>query len=274
MTQKRTAFFLSDRTGITAETLGHSLLTQFEGVHFRHINVPFLQSEEKAYRAVEMINRVANEDGCRPILFCTLVDEQLTAILAKSQGVLLDFFGTFIGPLEQELGVASSRRAGRAHGIADVHNYHARIDAMHFALDNDDGMTLKDYTRADVILIGVSRTGKTPTCIYLALQYGVYPANYPLVDDDLTRLSLPERLQPLRERLYGLSIDVDRLAQIRGERRPGGRYASLEQCRWEVTMAERLFRNENIPWLNTTHKSIEEIATTILHETGVPRRFF
>jgi len=270
----RTVFFLSDRTGITAETLGHSLLTQFESVEFKHVNVPFIQSEEKAWRTVEMIDQAAQEDGQRPILFCTLVDERLTQILAQSQGLMLDFFGTFISPLEQELGLRSTHSVGRAHGIANIHKYYTRIDAMNFALDNDDGVSAKNYDQADVILIGVSRCGKTPTCIYLALQYGIFAANYPLVEEDLKRSALPEILQPHRAKLYGLSIDVDRLTQIRGERRPNSRYASFEQCLWEIQAAERLLKQEQVHWMNTTLKSIEEIATTILDETRVRRRFF
>ncbi len=274
MRAKRTVFFLSDRTGITAETLGHSLLTQFDSVSFDQVNVPFIQSEEKARRTVEMINRAARDDGVRPILFCTLIDQEIRAILRESEGLLMDFFGAFIGPLERELEMESSHTVGRAHAIASSHNYRARIDAMHYALDNDDGVSVKDYDKADAILVGVSRTGKTPTCLYLALQFGVYSANYPLVEDDLERMRLPQPLEPHRHKLYGLSIDPGRLVQIRYERRPNSRYSSLEQCRNEVRAAQRLFRHERIPWLDTTSRSIEEIATQILDETGIPRRFY
>lgn len=274
MSQKRTIFFLSDRTGITAETLGHSLLTQFEGIDFRQINIPFIQSAASARRARDMIDRVAREEETRPILFCTLVDESLTAIIAESEGLILDFFGAFIQSLEQELGTASTHTAGRAHGMANVHNYRTRIDAMNFALRTDDGVAEKDYEKADVILVGVSRSGKTPTCLYMALQYGIFAANYPLIQDDLERLALPEVLQPYRKKIYGLTIEPVRLAQIRGERRPNSRYSDEANCREEVRIAERLFKLEEIPFLNTTTRSIEEIATTIMHQTGVMRRFF
>ncbi|MDY6941820.1 MAG: pyruvate, water dikinase regulatory protein [Pseudomonadota bacterium] len=274
METKRTVFYLSDRTGITAETLGNSLLTQFDGVEFKYISIPFIKTAEKAMRTVEIINRANAEDGIRPLLFCTLVDDEITSILAQSEGVLLDLFGTFIGPLEVELGRKSSHSAGRAHGIANTRNYYARIEAMNFAIDSDDGNSPDDWRQADLILVGVSRSGKTPTCLYLALQYGIRAANYPLVECDLKGLILPESLRPFRNKLYGLSIDPERLEQIRAERRPNSRYSSKEQCAWELRTAQRLFDAEAIPWLNTTSKSIEEIATTILHETGVPRRFF
>ncbi len=274
MSQKRTIFFLSDRTGITAETLGHSLLTQFEGIEFRQINIPFIQSGASARRARDMINRVAQEEGMRPILFCTLVDEALTAIIAESEGLILDFFGAFINSLEEELGTSSTHTAGRAHGMANVHNYRARIDAMNFSLRTDDGVAEKDYEKADVILVGVSRSGKTPTCLYMALQYGIFAANYPLIEQDLERMGLPQVLQPYRKKIYGLTIEPLRLAQIRGERRPNSRYSDETTCREEVRIAERLFKLEKIPFLNTTTRSIEEIATRIMHETGLMRRFF
>lgn len=274
MSTRRTVFFLSDRTGITAETLGQSLLTQFEQVEFNQVNVPFIQTEDKARSTVEMINRAAREDGARPILFCTLIDERLTAILRESNGLMMDFFGTFIGPLEHELGMESSHTVGRAHAITATHNYHARIDAMHYALQRDDGRSVKDYGKADAILIGVSRVGKTPTCLYLALQFGVFSANYPLVEDDLERMRLPDVLEPYRDKLYGLTIHPERLQQIRQQRRPNSRYATAERCRAEVREARRLFDYEGIPWLDTTSKSIEEIATKIMDEAGIKRRFY
>lgn len=274
MSARRTVFFLSDRTGITAETLGQSLLTQFERVEFNQVNVPFIQTEEKARSAVEMINRAAREDGVRPIVFCTLIDERLTAVLRESNGLMMDFFGTFIGPLEQELGMESSHTVGRAHAITTTHNYRARIDAMHYALERDDGLSVKEYSKADAILIGVSRVGKTPTCLYLALQFGVFSANYPLVEDDLELMRLPDVLEPHRDKLYGLSIHPERLQQIRQERRPDSRYATAERCRAEVREARRLFDYEGIPWLDTTSKSIEEIATKIMDDSGIKRRFY
>ncbi|MDY6956590.1 MAG: pyruvate, water dikinase regulatory protein [Pseudomonadota bacterium] len=274
MAKKRTVFYLSDRTGITAETLGGSLLTQFDGVEFRQISVPFIQSEEKARRTVAMIDRTAQEDGVRPLLFCTLVDDRVIALLQESQGYLLDLFGTFIDPLELELGQESTHSAGRAHSIANQRAYQSRIEAMHFALENDDGNSPHNYRQADIILVGVSRCGKTPTCLYLALQFGLRAANYPLIEDDLHAMVLPDRLVPHRKKLYGLSIDPDRLVQIRAERRPNSPYSSRRQCAWEIHEAQRLFEVESIPWIDSTYKSIEEIASTIVDQTGVQRRFF
>lgn len=271
---KRSVFYLSDRTGITAEMLGHSLLTQFEGVEFEQKILPFIDSVEKAQEAVEQINRAAESDGAPPLVFSTLLNDEIREVMLASKGKLIDFFETYINPLEQELGIQSAHAVGRSHGMGVYATYKARIDAVNFALNNDDGMTTRHYPNADVILLGVSRSGKTPTCLYLALQYGILAANYPITEEDLESPGLPSLLEPYRKKLYGLSIDPLRLQQIRHERRPDSRYASQKQCRYEVDMVEALFRRENIPFLDTSSVSIEEIATTILHQAGMERRLY
>jgi regulator of PEP synthase PpsR (kinase-PPPase family) len=268
---RRTVFFVSDQTGVTAETMGHSLLTQFEGPEFRPVTLPFVSSIDKAQEAVRKINSTAEETGLRPIVFSTLVQDDLREVVRRSKALYLDFFEAFVGPLEQELGVRSTHRAGRAHGMSDVAAYTMRINATNFALANDDG-TSRDYDRADCILIGVSRSGKTPTCLYMALQYGVFAANYPLTDDDLESGRLPKLLEPHRRKLYGLTIRPDRLQQIRHERRPDSRYASRQQVQYEVRAAESLFERCAIPYINTTECSIEEIASRIFDRTGIERR--
>ena len=264
-------FFVSDQTGVTAETLGHSLMTQFEGLDFRAVTLPFVSTLDKAEEAARRIDRTASEDGVRPIVFSTLVQDELRDVIRRSNGLCLDFFAAFVGPLEEELDTRSTHRAGRAHGIADAATYSARINATNFALANDDG-TGGDYAHADVVLIGVSRCGKTPTCLYMALQYGVFAANYPLTDDDLESGRLPQRLEAHRTKLYALTIKPDRLQQIRHERRPQSRYASAQQVRYELRAAEALFARHGIPLLDTTECSIEEIASRILNTTGIERR--
>lgn len=274
MEKARTVFFVSDRTGITAETLGHSLLTQFDGVRFRQVTVPFLSTVDKAKAFVERIRKTGEEEGENPIVFSTLIDDDIREVVQAGACVFLDFFDAFIGPLEKELGVKSSHTSGRAHGMHDQANYTTRIDAMNFALANDDGITTKNYDKADVILVGVSRSGKTPTCLYLALHYGLYAANYPLTEDELEAGRFPQTLLPYRHKLFGLTIDAGRLQQIRNERRPDSRYASAGQVNLELKQAENMFQTVNVPFTNTTNSSIEEIATTIIHETGIKRRFF
>jgi len=266
----RTVFFVSDQTGVTAETLGHSLMTQFEGQEFRPVTLPFVSSLDKAEEAVRRINRAA-EQGLRPIVFSTLVQDDLREILMGANALFLDLFSTFVGPLERELDARSTHRAGRAHGMADLAAYTTRIEATNFSLANDDGSG-GDYAHADVVLIGVSRVGKTPTCVYMALQYGVFAANYPLTEDDLEAGRLPPRLEPYRAKLFALTIRPERLQQIRNERRPDSRYASRQQVLYELRAAEALFSRYALPWLDTTECSIEEIASRILNTSGIERR--
>jgi regulator of PEP synthase PpsR (kinase-PPPase family) len=269
---KRTVFFVSDQTGVTAETMGHSLLTQFDGLEFSALTLPFISTVDKAEEAVTRIDAQARQDGVRPVVFSTLVNDDVREVVMRANCLYLDFFEAFLGPMEQELGQASSHALGRAHGMTDVAAYTARINATNFALANDDGSANRDYERADVILVGVSRSGKTPTCVYMALQYGVYAANYPLVDDDLESGRLPALLEPFRAKLFGLTILPDRLQQIRQERRPDSRYASIGQCNYEVRAAEKLFDRYGIPYLDTTDTSIEEIASRVLERKSIARR--
>jgi len=269
MNKTRTAFFISDRTGITAENLGHSLLSQFEGIKFKRIRMPFLDTLEKARDAVAQINEASMTDGQRPLVFSTLILPAVRNIIEQGDALFLDLFEMFIVPLEAELGVNSSHAVGRSHA-ADL-NYNSRMDAVNFTLNHDDGGITHDLGRADIILIGVSRCGKTPTSLYLALQYGIYAANYPLVPEDFVSDALPQVLKPLRNKLHGLTIRPERLQQIRTERSPNSRYAALGNCQTEVKQAERLMQRDNIPYIDVTTMSVEEIATTILHQSGLKR---
>jgi len=268
---RRTVFFVSDQTGVTAETMGHSLLTQFEGLELRAVTLPFVSSIDKAREAVRRIDAAAAAEEVRPIVFSTLVQEELRAIVMGANGLFLDFFAAFVGPLEQELGLRSTHRAGRAHGMADLAAYTTRINATNYSLANDDGAGL-DYAHADVVLIGVSRTGKTPTCLYMALHYGIFAANYPLTEEDLESGELPARLTAFRDRLYALTIHPERLQQIRNERRPESRYASAPQVQYEVRAAESLFQRYAVPYIDATECSIEEIASRIIDNSGIERR--
>lgn len=269
MNKIRTAFFISDRTGITAENLGHSLLSQFEGIKFNRIRLPFIDSVEKARDAVAQINETSIADGQRPLVFSTLILPAVHNIIEQSDALILDLFEMFIVPLEAELGVVSSHAVGRSHAAGL--NYNARMDAVNYALNHDDGGITRDLNRADIILVGVSRCGKTPTSLYLALQYGIYAANYPLVPEDFASEALPQVLKPLRSKLHGLTIRPERLQQIRTERSPNSRYAALENCQAEVRQAESLMQIASIPYLDVTTMSVEEIATTILHQTGLKK---
>ncbi|MEO8536898.1 MAG: pyruvate, water dikinase regulatory protein [Betaproteobacteria bacterium] len=275
MSRRRTVFFISDRTGITAEMLGNSLLTQFESVGFNRVTIPFVDSMEKAADAVREVNARGEAEGLRPIVISSVVDEAMSeAIRRDARALTLDMFQIFIAPLEAELDAKSSHAAGRSHGIANSHEYFSRMEAINFTQAYDDGAATRDLDKAQVILVGVSRCGKTPTSLYLALQFGVRAANFPLTPDDFADRKLPASLATLRDRLFGLTIHPDRLREIREERRPGSRYAQLESCRQEVREAEHLMQQNGIPMLDTTSKSIEEIATTILHRAKLERHIY
>lgn len=260
----RTVFFVSDGTGITAETFGHSILSQFEGLRLRQVRLPFIDELTKAEDAVERINQQGIIDGNRPIVFSTLVNPRINSIVRTANAMFMDLIAAFVEPLEAEFGIKSTHTIGRFHSVAESDTYKKRIEAIHFAMSHDDGQMHKELDQSDVILVGVSRSGKTPTSLYLAVQHGVKAANYPLIPDDFDRGKLPAELYRYKSKLFGLTITPERLSEVRNERRPGSRYASLETCRTEVNQAEAMMRRENIPWLSSTTKSIEEIATTVM----------
>jgi hypothetical protein len=271
MTTKRTAFFVSDGTGITSEALGMSLLSRFEEFEFERITLPYVDTVEKAQQTVEKINEATSRNGAKTIVFDTLVDDQIRSVIASSNCFMIDVFAAFLSPLEEELGQKPSDRVGRTK-ITENRGYEHRIAAVNYALANDDGARTKHYNEADVILVGVSRSGKTPTCLYLAMQYGIKAANYPLTEEDIDDQKLPGSIKSFKQKLFGLTIEPDRLSLIRNERKANSRYASIKQCNYEVEEVELMYRRERIPYMNTTHYSVEEIATRIMVQSGIKRR--
>ena len=271
---RRSAFFVSDRTAITAEMLGHSLLTQFDGLSLRETTLPFIDSLDKAQEAVQKINTAGVEDGVRPIIISTLAKTDIAAVVGQANALFLDCFQIFIAPLENELGARASHAIGRTHNVNDIVNYYKRMESVNYTLSHDDGVSTRDLAEADVILVGVSRCGKTPTCLYLSMQFGIRAANYPFIPEDFGSRLLPASLRPLRDKLYGLTITPTRLQSIRSERRPNSTYADLKNCEYEIREAESLMRRENIPFLDATSKSVEELATTIMQQAQLERRIY
>jgi regulator of PEP synthase PpsR (kinase-PPPase family) len=262
-TETRIVFIVSDGTGITAENFSQSILAQFEAT-FKYIRIPFVDSVDKAHEAVSNINQALNKYSVQPIVFTTLVNPELNHIVSKANGLILDMFQTFVAPLEAALGMKSTHAMNRLHHNADTEAYKNRIEAINYSLAHDDGQSNQNLGEADVILVGISRVGKTPTSLYLAMQYGLKAANYPLIPEDFERGQLPKDLIPYRQKIFGLMIDAERLSEIRNERRPGSNYAKLENCRYEINEATAMMKKQSIPWVLTTSKSIEEIATTVL----------
>ena len=261
----RPVFIVSDGTAITAETLAHSVMTQFPGLVYDQQRIPFIDTPEKAHQVAKRIERTLNETGVRPLVFSTFVDPEISKeFLKTAPGFQVELFRSFVGPMERELGMQSTHTVGATHKIRNEERYNKRIAAIDYTLTHDDGQTNRGLDQAEVILVGVSRSGKTPTSLFLAMQFGIKVANYPLIPEDFDRGELPPALEPLRDKLFGLSIKPERLSEIRNERRPGSHYASIENCRKEIEEAEELMRRNGIEWLNSTTKSIEEIAATII----------
>jgi regulator of PEP synthase PpsR (kinase-PPPase family) len=273
MPHRQQVFFISDRTGITVEGLGSSLLSQFGDVDFQRVTLPFIDTVEKAREVVAQVN-AAHRNGTQPLVFSSIVNDAVREEIKKADALVLDVFERFIVPLEGALGKKSMHAVGKTHSVGNVKDYNHRIEAINYTLAHDDGVTHRGLEEADIVLVGVSRSGKTPTCLYMAMQFGIKAANYPLIPEDLEANRIPASLTPLKRKVWGLSIAPERLHHIRSERRPDSRYAALENCRYEVTAAERLMRAAGIPYLDSTTKSIEEIATHMLHEAHLVRRVY
>ena len=268
----RTAFFISDGTAITAETLGRAILSQFASVPFETRVLPYVDNLERAEDAVEQINIAYQRDGLLPLVFDTIVSPEIREKINSAHSCNLDMYEGLIGRVAEETGVEPDGHSGHAHDNVDSETYKERIDAVHFALDNDDGARTRHYHAADIILIGISRSGKTPTSLYLALQFGIRAANYPLTEEDLNHNQLPKALREHKHKLFGLIIDTDRLVKIRQERRAGSRYSSYQQCQQEQRAIQGIYTSQGIPSLDVSEMSVEEIATRILQMTGLKRR--
>ena len=270
--KKRTAFFISDGTGLTVEGIGHSLLAQFRDQQVEQVTLPYVDSDARVNQVLQRIERAAEESGLQPIIITSIVSDQIRKQLHQSSALMLDVFESYLAPLANLFGTDPARTVGVSHGIADNRRYTARIDAVHFAMDNDDGRRTREFESADIILVGVSRSGKTPTCLYLALQFGLRAANYPITEEDMDSTSLPKILRPFQHKLFGLTIDPRRLMSIRQERRANSRYASPEQCEFEVRQVEQMLRRAQIPFLDATELSVEELATRLMSQAGIERR--
>jgi regulator of PEP synthase PpsR (kinase-PPPase family) len=260
----RTVLFVSDGTGITASALG-KLLEHFPRTIFKQVRLPFTDTMEKIRLAQDAILQATEEDGGRPVVIMSLGNT-----LKESDAYFIDLFSTFIDPLGEELHQNPLTGAGIAHSVMGS-NYHERMEAINFTLGHDDGMTNSGLDEAQVILIGVSRCGKTPTSIYLAMQFGIKAANYPLIPEDFERGNLPEILHQHLDKIFGLTIKAERLHSVRSERRPDSFYASLDNCRKEIATAEDLMRRSGITWADSTSRSIEELSAIILQKIRQPK---
>ena len=269
-TPLREVFFLSNGTAITAETLGLSLLAQFPDHHFQTRTIPFVDTLKKADAVRDEINGCSEDGGQLPIVICTMGDADLMKIIHQGKALVIDPFGDILPRLEKAL-AAQHHQPGQSHRIVNPSLYESRIDAIDFAMTHDDGGKIQNYDEADIILLGVSRSGKTPSCLYLALQFGIKAANYPITEEDMEYEQLPEPVRPFKDRLYGLTTDLQRLANVRQERRPNSRYSSLQQCRFELKAVEEMYQRHKIKYINTAEMSVEEISARIIRDNGLHR---
>jgi regulator of PEP synthase PpsR (kinase-PPPase family) len=262
-TNVRAAYFVSDSTGITAETLGSALLANFPGITFERRTVPFVDSIDAAKRLVGGIRR-ATKIGRKPVIFATVKSYDILAVLTASDAVVIDLLGGHLRELEAALESTASEQLGQYHGVGDIEQYFARMRAVEYAIEHDDGQSIRSLDVADVIIIAPSRCGKTPTTMYLALQYGLRVANYPLTDDDFPSNDLPNAIARHVDKCFGLTTNPLRLSQVRHERRPNSTYSSLAQCTLELRRAEDLYRRNHVPFLNSSTKSVEEMSAVIM----------
>jgi regulator of PEP synthase PpsR (kinase-PPPase family) len=259
----RAVFFVSDSTGVTAETLGNALLANFPGLTFDRHTIPFVDTPEGARSVVRDIDAAADQ-GRNPLVFTTVKSPGVQVELTRARAVHIDLLGGHLTELENALGTTASEQLGQYHGVGDVQRYFARMRAVEYAIEHDDGQSSRALDLADVIIIGPSRCGKTPTTMYLALQYGLLVANYPLTDDDFPTEDLPRTVSRFASRCFGLTTTPLRLSQVRHERRPHSPYASLAQCTLEVRRAEDLYRRAHLPFVNSSTKSVEEMSAVIM----------
>jgi regulator of PEP synthase PpsR (kinase-PPPase family) len=264
-------FFLSDSTGISAETMGNALLIQFPGLRFERTVIPFISSVEEARSVVARLDQALDSSPRTPLVFTTAASDEVRLELRRTRCPLIDFFDLHMQQVEAILGTPGERLAARLHGVGDIQRYNSRMQAIEYTIEHDDGQSVRSLDKADVILVAPSRCGKTPTAMYLALQHGLFVANYPIVDEDLEVTELPRPVRQLRQRCFGLMTSPQRLSAVRQERRPGSQYASLEQCTFELRRTEAMFKRHGLPVVDSSTKSVEEISTMILQRLKTMR---
>lgn len=263
-------FFLSDSTGISAETMGNALLIQFPDLRFERTVIPFISTAAEAEDVVRRLDRALAESPRTPLVFITAASDEVRLALRTTQCPVIDFFDLHMQPVEAVLGTPGKRLPARLHGVGDIQRYNSRMQAIEYTIEHDDGQSVRGLDKADVILVAPSRCGKTPTSMYLALQHGLFVANYPIVEEDLDDAELPQPVRHLRDKCFGLITSPQRLAAVRQERRPDSRYASLAQCTSELRRTADMFRRHGLPVIDASTKSVEEIATIILQGLAAP----
>ncbi|ENI4127611.1 kinase/pyrophosphorylase [Vibrio fluvialis] len=272
--QSRDVFYVSDGTAITCETLGHVVLGQFSFVP-NEKTFPFVETDDKLSELIKQIEHSFQRNGVRPLVFFSIVIPEFRSRLLNAPAHCYDVLESIVQRVKDDIQMEPTPKLQRSRSVGkDSNTYFDRIAAIEYTLAHDDGISTKGLDQADVILLGVSRSGKTPTSLYMAMQFGLRVVNYPFIVDDIRALKLLPEFEIHRHKLFGLTIDPERLTEIRENRLSGSDYASTEQCQTELATVEALFRREAIPYINTSSLSVEEISTRILEKAGLKRRLF
>ncbi|VAW33202.1 Phosphoenolpyruvate synthase regulatory protein [hydrothermal vent metagenome] len=269
MWKSKDIYYISDSTGILAINLGQALICQFPEVNFHEEKFPFINTRAAARSTLNYI--LKQSGGRQPLIFSTLVDPKIRKIFDHPQVELFDICGGFLNRLEDCLETKAMMMPGFARQVDNV-SMARRAEAINYCLSHDDGTKLDEYDEAEVILLGVSRAGKTPVSVYLSTQMGLKSANYPLTSSDLDSYSLPDAIRRNRKQAVGLTTSPELLQSMRQKRYPDSKYASRAVCRQELQQAQQIFMKYNLPTINTADKSIEELAAQISQEIGLYRK--
>ena len=268
-TTTKDVYYVSGSTAILAEDMGKALLAQFHGIRFREEKIPFIHTPDDAKKALAHILR--QSDGTQPLLFCTIMDQATRDVFNCPQVQFFDIFLNTLEALEKALESKALREPGYSRHFT-ISKMDKRVDAIHFSLEHDDGTRTAEYDEAEIILIGVSRSGKTPVSIYLATHMELKAANFPLTSDHLEHYELPKDIVRNRKRVVGLTSSPQYLHNIREKRYAGSSYASLANCTRELQQAKQLFMRHNIKILNVEGRSIEEIAVQAIQAIGLAKK--
>ena len=269
MWNSKDIYYVSDSTGILSTNLGQSLLCQFPEIHFHEEQFPFIRSVKEARATLKYI--LKNSGGRSPIIFSTIMLPEVLKVFDTPEVELFDMYVAFLDRLERSLEVQPLRLPGFYRHTDNV-SISKRVEAIHYTLEHDDGTKIDELDDADVILVGVSRSGKTPASVYLATQMGLKAANFPLTIEFLTQYSLPEAIKRNIKRTVGLTTSPEMLRKVREKRYAASNYAKLVTCLEELDQAKNIFLKNKIPVVNTEGKSIEETATQIMQEIGLSRK--
>lgn len=269
MWSSKDVYYVSGSTALLAEDVGKALLCQFQEISFNEEKIPFIKTRAAAEKAMKHI--LEQSGGVRPLVFCTIMDAGIKKILDSPEVEFFDVFGNVLDRLENCLETKALRVPGYSRNIDDI-TLAKRVEAIHFSIEHDDGTRSREYDEAEVILLGVSRSGKTPVSVYLATHMGIKSANFPLTSEHLDSYELPPEIVRNRKKVVGLMTSPGLLHKIREQRYSGSTYAKLSTCATELNQAKEIYLRYGIQSLETDGKSIEETSVQVTQLVDIPRK--